>query len=87
MAYKNSYFISCQEQYGHTPLDRVEKLCRENRIFTYSDFMIVVFDVDGDLARWVTSKNNMLAKKRGIMARISKVKREFKESGGVIARV
>ena len=74
MVYENSYFIRCQDMYGCTPLDRVEKLCREHCIDNYADFMRFVMDNDEELAEWLIVKRGVVARFRGVMSRIAKVR-------------
>ena len=76
-----------REQYkaGNTPLDRVEKICREYCILSYCEFIDIVFRVDPELALWAPSKWNIAAKTRGISGRIAKIKKEQKAAERAIA--
>lgn len=63
---------------GNTPLDRVEKFCRENRCFSYAEFIQVVIDSNQELYEWAAmSGRGVCARMRGIQARINIVRREF----------
>lgn len=62
---------------GNGPLDRVEKFCRDNEIYSFCDFIDAAHDKAPDLAEWAEKPGRGVgARLRGIEARIAKVKRE-----------
>lgn len=62
---------------GSGPLDRIEAFCRENKIYSFCDFMDAADEKAPDLAEWAEKPGRGAgARLRGINARIAKVKRD-----------
>lgn len=62
---------------GNGPLDRIEKFCRDNKIYSFCGFIDAAHDKAPDLFEWSEKSGcGVGARLRGIEARIAKVKRE-----------
>jgi len=81
IARQKAYWERCEKE--GTPLDKVEKFCREHKICDYGDFISQVLKEDPDLGEWATGHRGIAAKTRGIKARIAKVRKELEKPGGI----
>lgn len=67
---------------GNGPLDRIERFCRERKIYDFCNFIKAAGEEAPDLAKWAVKPGRGTgARMRGISARIAKVRREADGKG------
>lgn len=72
--------MKLQEQIeaGNSPLDRVERFCREHQIFEFDEFMFIAKQINPELYAWATKPGKGAdGRIRGIHARINVVRRDY----------